>query len=163
MLQPTVLAGQMIVIAGPGGPMVETIARRLAGAGAGLILCGADSEALDELAWELAEKVDTPVEIAEWDGADPGAGLHAAVKDTYPGDAGLVLLDPVGWTNQSAGFWAPAVIVSQAEDMHGVGSLPGAATLMVGRESNPETVAAWVTFLCTPVGQKARPMTVLVD
>lgn len=155
MILPDTLAGRRVAIAGPAGPLAEAVADAAGRAGAAVVLCGQDVDSLDELAWDLAERRDTPVEIVAWDGVDAGAGLRAALEAAGQGDTALVLLGATGWTAEAAAAWngAAVVLAQQGEAMPATG---GAAIVLTGPDDVPEAdLAAWAVFLLTAAGRRA--------
>lgn len=158
MFLPDVMAGRTVVVAGPPGPLAEAVADAVGRAGAAVVLCGQDVDRLDELAWDLAERRDTPVEIAPWDGQDPGAGLRAAVDRAGHGPASLVLLGAAGWSAEAAMAWAdagPVVVIASAGEGTELAAAPGALVVTGPAETSEERLAAWAAFLLTPAGAAA--------
>lgn len=164
MFLPDVLAGRTVAVAGPAGPLAEAVADAAGRAGAAVALCGQDTESLDELAWDLAERRDSPVDIVAWDGADPGAGLRDALMAAGRGEAALVLLGGAGWDAAAAAAWQggdPVVVVAPASEAPDV---PGPATVLVVRASAPVGhLAAWAVFLLSPAGARAGGQTIRLD
>lgn len=158
MFRPDALTGQVVAIAGPGGPVAERVAARIAEAGAALVLCGSDAEALDELAWDLAEKVDTAVQVALWNGTDPGAPLRAIVEAAHPGGAALVLFGASGWTATTAAAWSgAAIVVDQVPMAEGISPGDAAIVLEAAPTLDPDVLAGWVVFLLSQPGRHAAP------
>ncbi|MGC2856477.1 hypothetical protein ACM64Y_13470 [Novispirillum sp. DQ9] len=158
MFLPDVLAGRTIAIAGPAGPLTDAVADAAGRAGAVVILCGHDTDSLDELAWELAERRDAPVEIVDWDGEDPGAGLRDALQAAGHGAAALVLLGADGWTAEAARAWnaAPGVVVVAQADADAPPLADATSVVLVAPATRPVAdVAAWAVFLLTAAGRAA--------
>lgn len=156
MFLPDVLAGRAVAVAGPAGPLAEAVADAAGRAGAAVALCGQDTESLDELAWDLAERRDSPVDIVAWDGADPGAALRDALAAAGRGDAALVLLGGAGWGAVAAAAWqgaGPVVVIAPDDE---VPLEPGSATVLVAPASAAvDRLAAWAVFLLSPAGAVA--------
>lgn len=157
MFLPDVLAGRVVAIAGPAGPLTEAVASDAARAGAGLALCGQDTDSLDEMAWELIERHDTEVEIVPWTGDDPGRPLRTALAGAGFAAPALVLMGLTGWSAEAAAAWADAgPVVVVVED---IGSGPEAAPvatenlLCIPEDADPGVVGAWAVFLLAPPGQ----------
>ncbi len=158
MFLPDVLAGRTVAIAGPAGPLAEAVADAAGRAGAAVALCGQDTESLDELAWDLAERRDSAVDIVAWDGTDPGAGLRDALAAAGRGEAGggeaaLVLLGGAGWDAAAAAAWqgcGPVVVIAPGGEAP---DAPGPATVLVAPASaSVDHLAAWAVFLLSPAG-----------
>ncbi|MFA7430903.1 MAG: hypothetical protein WCZ23_12155 [Rhodospirillaceae bacterium] len=156
MFLPDVLAGRSIAVAmAAATPLAEAVADAAGRAGAVVVLCGPDVERLDELAWDLAERRDAPVEIVAWDGVDPGAGLRAALDDAGHGDAALVLLGGTRWDAAAAAAWqrtAPVVVIAPAGDAAAGPAAGSACVLVVAPDAVPEHLGAWAAFLLSPAG-----------
>lgn len=160
MFLPDILRGRRIALAGPAGPLTEAIADALGRAGAAVALCGQDADALDELAWDLAERRDAVVDIVPWNGADPGDGLRAAVTEAAGVPHALVLLGAEGWTTAAAEAWHRAVVVVPGGP---VDPMAGAVVLAAPPETDPAHVAAWIVFLLSGPGAALGRQVVRLD
>lgn len=154
MFLPDILRDRRVALAGPAGSLTEAIADALGRAGAAVALCGQDADALDELAWDLAERRDGAVDIVPWDGADPGESLRAAVTEAAGAPHALVLLGAAGWTAAAARAWPRAVVVVPDGPAEPVAEH---VVLAAPPETDPAHVAAWTVFLLSgPGGALAR-------
>lgn len=158
MFLPDALTGRRVAIAGPVGPLAEAVADAAGRAGAAVVLCGQDVDSLDELAWELAERRDGPVDIVAWDGVDAGDGLRTVLEDAGHGDAALVLLGGAAWTAEAAAAWAggeAGVVITHPME-EGAPVRSASAVVLTAPDDVAEAVlAAWAVFLLTPAGRRA--------
>lgn len=168
MLLPGALAGCRVAVAGPAGPLAEAVADAAGRAGAAVVLCGHDVDSLDELAWDLAERRDAPVEILAWEGGDAGAGLRAALAAAGQEGAALVLLGGGGWTPAAAAAWedgrGAVVVLAQPGEEEALRHPGGAAVVLSApADTAEEILAAWAVFLLTPAGRRAAGQGIVLN